>query len=237
MRKLGHAGVGPADGVSTSIGDGTPGPALESVVSAVQERPLSALSPWPGNPRTIAPERLEQLKQALAADREMLQARPLLALPDGTVIAGNQRLRAARELGWATIPVVTVDLEPERAQLWALRDNSPYGDWDEPALAELLAELAEGGVELALSGFAGGEIDRLLAGLQSPSDPDDAPPLPEREPDSQLGRIYQLGPHRLACGDAATASSSVGSSRTSGPRCSGPIRPTASPTSAERRGR
>jgi hypothetical protein len=78
----------------------------------------------------------------------MLQARPLLALPDGTVIAGNQRLRAARELGWQTIPVVTVSLERERARLWALRDNNSYGEWEEQALAELLAELGEGGVDL-----------------------------------------------------------------------------------------
>src|SRR5881392_3291954 len=173
-----------------------------SVVLPVVELPLERLRPWPENPRTIRPERLEQLKQALSDDREMLQARPLIALPDGTVIAGNQRLRAARELGWATIPVITVALEPERARLWALRDNNPYGDWDEPALAELLAELAAGGVDLALSGFAGGEIDRLLAGIEAASDPDDAPPLPAGEPESEPGRIHDLGPHRLACGDA-----------------------------------
>ena len=102
------------------------------VVSPVTELPLERLRCWPENPRTISPERLEQLKQALTADPEMLQARPLLALPDGTVIAGNQRLRVALGLGWKTIPVVTVALEPERARLWALRDNNPYGDWTSP---------------------------------------------------------------------------------------------------------
>src|SRR5439155_19948903 len=168
--------------------------------SPVVEMRLEQLRQWPENPRTIKPERLEQLKQALSEDRAMLRARPLLALPDGTVIAGNQRLRAARELGWATIPVITVALEPERARLWALRDNNPYGDWDEPALGELLAELAGGGVDLALSGFAGGELDRLLAGIEPAADPDDAPPLPAGEPDSQPGRIYELGPHRLGRG-------------------------------------
>jgi 16S rRNA G966 N2-methylase RsmD len=175
------------------------------VVSPVADVPLERLRLWPENPRTIRPERLEQLKQALSDDREMLRARPLLALPDGTVIAGNQRLRAALELGWETIPVVTVELEHERARLWALRDNNLYGVWDEPALAELLAELAGGGVELALSGFDSSELDRLLAGLEPPADPDEAPPLPEGKPCSQAGEIYQLGPHRLACGDARDA--------------------------------
>src|SRR5437763_15623049 len=121
-------------------------PDPSSPVSALAELPLERLRCWPENPRTIRPKRLEQLKRALADDPEMLRARPLLALPDGTVIAGNQRLRAARGLGWPTIPVISVALEPERAKLWALRDNQSYGDWDEPALAELLAGLAADGV-------------------------------------------------------------------------------------------
>jgi ParB-like chromosome segregation protein Spo0J len=170
-------------------------------VSAVNEEPLTTLRPWPENPRTISDHRLVDLKRALEADPEMLQARPLLALPDGTVVCGNQRLLAALELGWQSIPVITVDLDPQRARLWALRDNNSYGNWDEPALAELLAELRVDGVELALTGFADRDVDRILADITSPVDPDDAPPLPT-EATSTIGEIYQLGQHRLACGDA-----------------------------------
>ena len=125
----------------------------------------------------------------------------MIALPDGTVVCGNQRLRAAVERGWETIPVLVVDLDPERARLWALRDNAAYGEWDEPALAELLAELAAGGVDLALSGFETADLDRLLAGLQPDADPDEAPSLPGTA-DSLPGKVYELGPHRLICGDA-----------------------------------
>lgn len=60
---------------------------------------MADLCPWPENPRRIRQERFADLKQTLAADREMLWARPLIALPDGTVICGNQRLLAAVELG------------------------------------------------------------------------------------------------------------------------------------------
>ena len=170
---------------------------------AVVETPLRRLRPWPENPRTIRPERLEQLKQNLLADREMLQARPLIALPDGTVVCGNQRLLAARELGWQTIPTLTVALTPERARMWALRDNNQFGEWDEQALAELLAELTAANVDVALTGFDNRTVDELLAGIGRDLDPDDAPPLEEdAEPDSQLGEIYELGMHRLACGDA-----------------------------------
>src|SRR4249919_3976166 len=112
----------------------------------VVELPLDALRPWPENPRVIRPERLEALKAALVADREMLWARPLIALSSGEVICGNQRLLAAQELNWKTIPTLTVELDRERARLWALRDNNAYGEWDEQALAELLAELNLGGV-------------------------------------------------------------------------------------------
>jgi ParB-like chromosome segregation protein Spo0J len=87
-----------------------------TTLAGVVETPLERLRAWANNPRRITLERLEELKQALVADREMLAARPLLALPDGTVIAGNQRLRAAQELGWKTIPVLFVDLDPERAR-------------------------------------------------------------------------------------------------------------------------
>ena len=172
------------------------------IVSAVVETPVAELRPWPENPRTIDPERLEELKQAMASDPEMLWARPLLVLPDGTIVAGNQRYTGALQLGWKTVPVIRVDLSPERARLWALRDNNTYADWDEASLAELLADLQRDGVELALTGFTGAEIDRILNGIPAPVDPDEAPPLPEGEPDSVPGRVYKLGPHKLLCGDA-----------------------------------
>lgn len=117
------------------------------------------------------------------------------------MICGNQRLRAAQALGWETIPTLRVDLEPERAKLWALRDNVPYGQWDEPVLAELLAELAAGGFDLQLTGFESSELDRLLAAFQPERDPDELPDLPAGEPRSTRGEVYELGPHRLACGD------------------------------------
>jgi DNA modification methylase len=162
---------------------------------------LSALRSWPENPRSIAPAALEQLKQALLGDSAMLWARPLIALPDGTVICGNQRLLAARELGWQTIPTITVELDRDRARVWALRDNNQYGTWDEQALAELLGELAADGVDLALTGFQSSDLDRLLAGLEADTDPDEVPPLPD-DPASRPGEVYQLGEHRLLCGDA-----------------------------------
>ena len=137
----------------------------QSELGVVVDTPLDVLRPSPENPRFIRRERLEQLCRALESDAEMLRARPLIAQSDGTVIAGNQRLLAARELGWTTIPVVFVELDAERARLWMLRDNQAFGDWNEQALAEMLAELADEGVDLDLTGFEQRELDQLLREL------------------------------------------------------------------------
>jgi DNA modification methylase len=167
----------------------------------VVEVPVAGLRPHERNPRTISRARLEALKRDLVADPEMLRARPLIVLPDGRVIAGNQRLRAVEELGWESVPVVYADLDEGRAREWALRDNNVYGQWDEDALAEYLAEMVEVGAELARTGLTDRELERYLqraSGLVV--DPEPAP-LPER-PVSRPGEVYELGVHRLLCGDA-----------------------------------
>jgi hypothetical protein len=161
---------------------------------------------WPDNPRLIRPERLAQLKQALAADPAMLWARPLLALPNGTVIAGNQRFLAAVELGWQTIPALIVDLDSRRARVWALRDNKSYGEWDEPALAEILADLQGDGTDLALAGFVGRELVRILGQLQPgliqtrrPTHPRSHGPNPERSTSSvRTGCCAVMRPTRVS---------------------------------------
>ena len=56
--------------------------------------------------------------------------------------------------------------------------------------------------DLVLTGFESGELDRLLADLAPAGDPDDVPPLPAGVPDSKPGQVYELGSHRLMCGDA-----------------------------------
>jgi hypothetical protein len=95
----------------------------------------------------------------------MLAARPLVALPDGTVVAGNMRLRAARLLGWETVPTVYADLDETQARLWLLRDNNEYGEWQEDALGELLAQLSHEQADLDLTGFPPDELERLIAEL------------------------------------------------------------------------
>ena|SRR5215467_1203940 len=141
------------------------------VETSVQLVPIDSLTPSPHNPRKIERARFDQLKRSLAADELMLQARPVIALPDGTIVAGNMRWRAAVELGWSKIPCVTVDLDRERARVWMLRDNQAYGEWDQPPLAALLAELRDASIDLDLTGFDERELQRLLGELQAETAP------------------------------------------------------------------
>lgn len=173
---------------------------------------LAHLREWTANPRVITPDALERLKYAMTKDAAMLEARPLIALPDGTVIAGNMRLRAARELGWSTIACHVVDLDAATARAWALRDNSSYGSWEDEALAQLVADHAEASGDMALLGFADAELASLLrlagaaggSGSRGLGDPDEPPPDPPADAKSKLGELYLLGEHRLYVGDSSS---------------------------------
>jgi ParB-like chromosome segregation protein Spo0J len=118
------------------------------------------------NPRRITASKLEQLQRSLVDDPLMLYARPIIALVDGTIIAGEMRWRAATALGLVEIPAVVVDLDRERARVWMLRDNQSYGEWDVPTLSDLLRELDASHVDLDLTGFGERELHRLLESLE-----------------------------------------------------------------------
>ena len=157
---------------------------LEALRLDTKMTPIAELRPHERNPRTILPERLEALKENLREDPGMLWARPLIALPDGRVVAGNQRLRAAQELGWESIPAVVADLDEDAAVVWALRDNRPFGQDDFDLTMQLLSELRDRNVPLVLTGFSQAELDDLLFDLSS------VDPVGEDE----QGKLDQLTP-------------------------------------------
>lgn len=165
---------------------------------------VDRLVPNPRNPRRMRQERWQQFLRTLAAERLLMEARPVIArLEDWVVIAGNMRLLGARELGWKTIPTVFASLDEVRQAFWMFLDNRGFGEDDEDVAAELLAELAARGGDLALTGFQRSETDALLRRLaQRDRDPDAAVLSPIGEPESRLGCVYELGEHRLMCGDA-----------------------------------
>lgn len=137
----------------------------DDTIAHAELRPVavSELHESPDNPRRITPERLQQLVASLRADPSMLDARPLVATPEGEVVMGNMRLRAARQLGWETVPVYVKSFKDEaQKREWALKDNNPFGEWIPDELRGLVLVHRDEGHDLSLLGFGDQELRDLL---------------------------------------------------------------------------
>jgi DNA modification methylase len=204
--------------------------------SAVEARAVAALLPYAGNARTHS---AEQVAQIAASILEFGFVAPVLVDERGELIAGHGRLLAAKSLGLDTVPtIVRAGLTEAQKAAYRLADNriALNAGWAEALLAAEVAKLLEmGGIDLALTGFDGAEIERLLAGLETEAgnlpapavasgaepapgnqpdadgaepaeDPADAEPEPPRLAVARVGDIWMLGDHRLACGDSTNRS-------------------------------
>lgn len=174
----------------------------------VEMIPLTTLTPHPRNARTHSNKQIRQIADSIARFGFTC---PVLVDGTGLILAGHGRVAAARLLGWPTVPCLRVDhLSEAEKRAYLLADNklALNAGWDEDLLALELKDLAalDLGFDLSLTGFSIAEIDRLIDGLQpaEPGDPaDDRLPPPDEVPClSQPGDLWQLGPHRLVCGDS-----------------------------------
>lgn len=131
----------------------------------------------------------------------------------GNLVGGHQRFKIlVNELGCTEVEVSVVNLDEQKERLLNLALNKINGRWDEEKLGRLLSELQSGGAELELSGFDDEEISDLVSSL--PSDTMIEDPVEEdgfdvdqaldqiNEPETRRGDVWQLGRHRLVCGDA-----------------------------------
>lgn len=141
--------------------------------------PIADLHPLPGNPRRgdVA---------AVARSYERFgQRKPVVATPDGTVIAGNHQLAAAVSLGWTHIAVVRVTDDDATAKAYALADNrtADLGTYDNTELLALIESVAEQDAELVLdAGYTPDDIARIERGSNPPDD-DGPSDIDEIDPD------------------------------------------------------
>jgi ParB-like chromosome segregation protein Spo0J len=125
-------------------------------------RPIDTLKPLEGNPRK------GDVQAVMRSYDKFGQRKPIVALRDGTVIAGNHQLKAARELGWTEIAVVFVEDDEQTAHAFALADNrtSDLGAYDNEALAEMLQAVAIDPELLTATGFDEAFLEDLLMSLE-----------------------------------------------------------------------
>lgn len=176
----------------------------------IKQLPLEALRPAGWNANVVPPAILRKIRASIEEFGvvENLVVRPNPSIVGAyEVISGNHRLELYRELGLETAPCYVADLDDAHARILAQTLNRTRGEDDPEKKARLLEEVLQTiTVDEALRYLpeTPGSLDQLLTQF-SPSraliDPDEAPPLPD-EPDSKPGELYELGPHRLLCGDA-----------------------------------
>ncbi len=167
----------------------------------IEYRDVSSIVAYAGNARQHPRKQIDQLKSSIL---EFGFSNPILVDKAGVVIAGHGRLLAARELALEKVPIIELgSLSAAQGRALRLADNkiALNSGWDVDLLRVELGELMSADVEidLGVTGFSGGEIDVLL---NPKADPDDEViPAVKAKPLTSLGDVWELGDHRIGCGD------------------------------------
>ena len=172
----------------------------------ITPRSIVALSPWSRNARTHSKKQIRQMADSI---RKFGFTNPVLIDEAGTILAGHGRVAAAKLLGMTEVPCLQIEyMSEDEKRAYVLADNklALSAGWDEDLLAAELGALASADLDfdVGVTGFSIAEIDGILETVNpeesgDPGDdviPDDAP--------SRVGPgdVWQLGAHRLVCGDA-----------------------------------
>lgn len=155
-----------------------------------ETRKISELKNWEDNPRTISKEAYQELKESID---DLGNFEPLVVNVDGTVIAGNQRLRVHIENGDSEVEVSVPEREltEEEIKKIGIISNRHSGEWDMDKLANEFEDVLE---EL---GF-----DDLMPEVELDVEEDDYEEPEDLEIKVKTGEVWQLGKHRLMCGDS-----------------------------------
>ena len=156
--------------------------------------PIGQLKPNPNNPRIIKDDKFKKLVQSIKDLPEMAEVRPVVVNTDMVVLGGNMRLKAMREAGWKEVPIEVVDWDEDKQRQFIIKDNVSGGEWDWEMLANQwdAEELNEWGLDLP-------EFEQAQE-LEAEEDDFEMPD--EVQTDIVLGDLFEIGEHRLLCGDS-----------------------------------
>ena len=156
---------------------------------------ISEVKTNPNNPRVIKDDKFKKLVQSIKDFPEMLEIRPIVVNEDMIVLGGNMRLKACKEAGLKEVPIIRADnLTEEQQREFIIKDNVSGGEWDWEVLAnEWDTELLDDwGLDLP-------EVEEIKV-LEAEEDNYEIPD--EIKTDIVLGDLFEIGPHRLLCGDS-----------------------------------
>ena len=195
-------------------------PLVPRFTQNIVSRPISSLRPYAGNARVHSKR---QVQQIAASIQRFGFTNPVLVSGEGEIIAGHGRVEAAKLLGMAEVPTLALaHLSDAERRAYVLADNklALNAGWDPEILAIELQALIEVSFDVELTGFASGEVDILLdRAAEARAVPandadgdaavdvgrDDAVPQLPASAVTRMGDLWQLGRHRLICGDARRA--------------------------------
>jgi DNA modification methylase len=179
---------------------------LEAPELTVTYLPIDKLKPFPRNARTHT---AKQIHQILASIREFGFTNPIIVDESNTIICGHGRVEAAKLLNYSSVPAIRItDLSDSQKRAYVLADNklALNSGWDPEILAIEFQYLAESELsfEIEITGFDTAEIDILIDGPSKKSSDDSADhvPAPASFSVTRLGDIWNLGKHKIVCGDA-----------------------------------
>jgi len=170
----------------------------------IVKMPLDSIKPYENNPRVND----DGVDAVLKSIQEFGWRAPIVVDADGVIVCGHTRYKAAKRMGLTEVPVhVATDLTPDQVRAYRLADNqtATLSDWDVKLLPIELSALQDVNFDMSALGFSAEQLAEWLMPetAEGAVDPDETPEVDETaEAASRAGEMYQLGRHRLLCGDS-----------------------------------
>lgn len=176
------------------------------MTSKLEHLEPNALKPWTNNARTHSKKQLKQIADSI---QQFGFTNPIIIDAHNSILAGHGRVEAAKRLGLEVVPCLRQEHMTEaEKRAYVIADNKLdlNAGWDEELLAAELGALYALDLDfnVEITGFSIAESDNLIDSLsvEEPSNPEDDQ-LPDTiTPRCKVGDLWQLGPHRLICGNS-----------------------------------
>jgi|688.fasta_scaffold165288_3 DNA modification methylase len=162
---------------------------------------ISEIKPNPKNPRLIKDEKFKKLVKSIIEFPQMLELRPIVVDENNIILGGNMRFKALKEAGHTEVSIVRAnDLTSEQKDEFIVKDNVGFGEWDWDTLANEwdTDKLTDWGLDLPIDLSVQEELEAEEDNYEIPN---------EINTDIVLGDLFEIGEHRLLCGDSTDSDS------------------------------